>query len=234
MSYCVNCGVELDHTLKSCPLCETPVINPRELEMKADLSTFPKEKGQVETVRKKDLGIFTFAMLMAIGITCGLLNLLVFKTNAWSLLIIGACLIVWVFVMPAFIRAKLSAYAYLFFDCVAVVVYLYLITHVTGHAEWFFYLGLPITVWVFLILEIFALCLKKGKVSFLTVPLYILSASAILCVGMEIMIDLYLYGEVHIVWSAVVLTVCVIIDIALIMLLSIKRLRNAVRRRLHF
>lgn len=234
MSYCVNCGVELDRTLKSCPLCETPVINPRDIDQKEDASTFPKEKGQVETVRKKDLGIFTFAMLMAIGITCGLLNLLVFQTNAWSLLIIGACLVIWVFVMPAFIRAKLSAYTYLLFDGVAVLVYLYLITHVIGRSEWFFNLGLPITVWVFLILEIFALCLKKGKVSFLTVPLYILSAAAILCVGLEIMIDMYLHGVVHIVWSAVVLTVCVIIDIALIMLLSIKRLRNAVRRRLHF
>ena len=32
MSYCVNCGVELDASLKSCPLCHTPVINPRELK----------------------------------------------------------------------------------------------------------------------------------------------------------------------------------------------------------
>ena len=36
MSYCVNCGVELDHTLKSCPLCETPVINPRDIERKEE------------------------------------------------------------------------------------------------------------------------------------------------------------------------------------------------------
>ncbi len=234
MSYCVNCGVELDHTLKSCPLCETPVINPREIGMQGEKSTFPKEKGQVETVRKKDLGIFTFAMLMAIGITCGLLNLLVFQANAWSLLIIGACLVLWVFIMPAFIKAKLTAYTYLLLDGVAVGVYLYLITHVIGRADWFFKLGLPITVWVLLMLEVLTLCLTKGKVSFLTIPLYMFSVAAILCVGLEIMIDIYLRGNVHIVWSAVVLTVCVIIDIALIMLLSIKRLRNAVRRRLHF
>ena len=28
MSYCVNCGVELDNSLKKCVLCDTPVINP--------------------------------------------------------------------------------------------------------------------------------------------------------------------------------------------------------------
>lgn len=28
MSYCVNCGVELDKTCSVCPLCNTKVINP--------------------------------------------------------------------------------------------------------------------------------------------------------------------------------------------------------------
>ena len=31
MSYCVNCGVELESSLTECPLCNTPVINPKEL-----------------------------------------------------------------------------------------------------------------------------------------------------------------------------------------------------------
>ena len=30
MSYCVNCGVELEKGLPLCPLCDTPVINPKE------------------------------------------------------------------------------------------------------------------------------------------------------------------------------------------------------------
>ena len=35
MSYCVNCGVELDASSRECPLCNTPVINPRELNSQA-------------------------------------------------------------------------------------------------------------------------------------------------------------------------------------------------------
>ena len=31
MSYCVNCGVELEKGAKKCPLCGTKVINPREI-----------------------------------------------------------------------------------------------------------------------------------------------------------------------------------------------------------
>ena len=30
MSYCVNCGVELERNAGECPLCNTPVVNPRE------------------------------------------------------------------------------------------------------------------------------------------------------------------------------------------------------------
>ena len=29
MSYCVNCGVELDASATKCPLCDTPVYNPK-------------------------------------------------------------------------------------------------------------------------------------------------------------------------------------------------------------
>ena len=234
MSYCVNCGVELDSALQTCPLCNTPVINPRELEKKDGTSTFPQTRGQVEKVKKKDFGIFVFGMLMTVSITCGMLNLFVFRNSAWSLLIIGACLVGWMFVMPAFVSVKLPVYAYLLFDGLSVAFYLYLITYVTDSIAWFTGLALPIVAWVFVITEAFAVCVKKLPVSFLTVPIYLFSAIALLCIGLEILIDYYLHGKIQLVWSAVVLTVCAIIDIALILLLSIRRLRNAVRRRLHF
>lgn len=56
MSYCVNCGVELDPSLKSCPLCHTPVINPNELKKEVSSSPYPTQKGQVEVVKRKDWG----------------------------------------------------------------------------------------------------------------------------------------------------------------------------------
>ena len=52
--------------------------------------------------------------------------------------------------------------------------------------------------------------------------------------GLEVLIDLYLSGEIALSWSAVVLTVCSVLDIAVITMLSRRRLRNEVRRRLHF
>jgi len=111
---------------------------------------------------------------------------------------------------------------------------LYLITLVTGNNTWLLGLALPIVLLVSCVCELFVLCIKKLPVTFLTTALYLFTAAGILCVGLEILIDRYLRSRIQLVWSAVVLTVCVIIDITLITMLSRVRLRDAVRRRLHF
>ena len=87
MSYCVNCGVELEASLKECPLCHTPVINPSDLGKEPTASPYPTDKGQVEVVKRKDLGILISVVLSATSVTCLLLNLLVFDATLWSLLV---------------------------------------------------------------------------------------------------------------------------------------------------
>lgn len=234
MSYCVNCGVELETSLKACPLCNTPVINPNLVEEEKDKSPFPKEKGQVEKVKRNDVAILLSVVLAVSGATCGLLNLFVFYGSPWSLLIIGGCLVVWVLFVPIIIYTRLSIYASLLFDGLSIGIYLYLITFMTKDDDWFLGLALPLTIFVIVIAEIFTLCVKKLPVTFITTALYLFTAIGILCTGIELLIDWYLFQEIQLIWSAVVLTICIIIDITLITLLSRARLRNAVRKRLHF
>ena len=50
MSYCVNCGVELDASLESCPLCHTPVINLSDLQKFKKTTPYPTQTGQVDKV----------------------------------------------------------------------------------------------------------------------------------------------------------------------------------------
>jgi len=247
MSYCVNCGVELDASAKECPLCNTPVINPRikaGREMSGSRSTqgdrqgadapFPEEKGQVETVNRKDLGILLSMVVLATAVTCGVLNALVFKGVLWSLTVIGACAVLWVMMIPLVIYKDQSVYVSLFFDGVAVVIYLYMLTYLTGGKDWVWGLGAPITVLVTVIAELFTLCIRRLPRSFLTVALYLFTGLGMLCMGLEILIDRYLEQKIALSWSAVVLTVCVILDIAVITMLSRRHLRDEVRRRLHF
>lgn len=234
MSYCVNCGVELDASAEECALCNTPVYHPKELQRERKHPPFPTEKGQVETVKRKDFAILVSAVLLAIAITCGLLNGIFFKESLWSLAVIGACGLLWVLLIPVIISVRQTVYLSLFLDGVAVVVYLYMLTVMIGRDKWFWGLGLEITVFVTILAELVALAYKKLPRSFLISSLYFFTTTALLCVGVEVLIDRYLGKKAFFGWSAVVATVCIIMDIALVTMLSLRRLRNAVRRRLHF
>ena len=234
MSYCVNCGVELDGALQECPLCNTPVINPRELSRQKTSSPFPEEKGAVETIRRKDLGILTSSILAATAVACGVLNLLVFTGVAWSLAVIGACLLVWVMMVPLVIDSRQSVYLSLLLDGVAVGLYLFMLSFLTADQEWMWGLGIPIVILVTIIVELMTICIRNLPSSFLTNSLYVVNAVGLLCLGLEILIDRYMSGNIALSWSAVVLTVMVCVDAMLITVLSRRRLRNEVRRRLHF
>ncbi len=245
MSYCVNCGVELEQSAKSCPLCNTPVINPRERLQQGSRggmeagkgespAAFPEDKGQVETVKRKDLGLLLSMVIGACVATCGVLNLLVFNGVPWSLAVIGACMILWVFMIPAVIYTRQSVYVSLLLDGGAVALYLYMLTYLSGSDGWFLGLGLPITLLVTGLAELVTLCIRRLPRSFLTVALYLFTALGLLCMGLEMLIRRYLEARIFLTWSAVVLTICTILDIAVITVLSRRRLRNALRRRLHF
>ncbi len=234
MSYCVNCGVELEASLASCPLCHTPVINPNEFPRKREAGPYPTEKGQVDKVRRKDLAILTTVVLGATALSCLLLNLFVFPGTMWSLYVIGICLILFVLMAPVIIYSKFPIYIYLLLDGIAVGFFLYLVTFNTQGNDWFFKLALPIIVLITILVEILALLLHALPVSFISTGLYIFVEIAVFCIGLELLIEHYAGSPKHLVWSAVVLTVCGVISVLLATILCTRRLREAVRRRLHF
>ncbi len=234
MSYCVNCGVELEASLPECPLCHTPVINPKELDKLRPASPYPTDKGQVEVVKRKDLGILISVVLTATSVTCLLLNLLVFNSSLWSLIVIGSCLCLFVFSFPAIFYSKTPIYLSLLADGISVAVYLFLITFLTDSNKWFWQVGLPIVAMLTILAELFPLLARIFSITILSVALCIFIEIPAFCVSLELLIRHILEQPYRITWSAVVLTVCFIIDIALITILAKKRLRNEVRRRLHF
>lgn len=234
MSYCVNCGVELETSLRECPLCHTPVINPREAGKELPPSPYPINKGQVEVVKRKDLGILLSVVLTATGTTCLLLNLLVFNGSLWSLLVIGICICLFVFTFPAVFYSKMPPALSLFADGAAVAVYLYMISYLTPSTVWFWELGLPIVTLVTLGVGVFAYLAKKVPFTMLSGALCLFIEVPLFCTALELMIRHMLFHPLRLTWSAVVMTVCVIIDVALVTILVKKRLRNEVRRRLHF
>lgn len=234
MSYCVNCGVELDSTLKKCPLCETIVYHPGKIEEASMEQTFPKKKGEVETVSKKEGIIFVTVLLLTIAVTCALLNILVYNSNWWSVPVDGVCITLWVFFMTALFCEKITVYGMLLLDAVAIGNYMFMISLITSSDEWFGKIGIPILVVSFLLLELAVLMSKKLPSSLLSGTLYFFIMTAAICVTVEVVLDKYFRQAISLSWSAIVATVCAIIAVFIILILMMGRLRNSIRRRLHF
>ena len=188
----------------------------------------------MEEVKRKDLGILLSVVLSATAVTCLLLNLLVFNRSLWSLLVIGICICLFVFTFPMVYYRKMPPSLSLLADGAAVAVYLYMIAYLTPSTAWFWQLGLPIVLLVILNTEIFTFLARLVPFSLLSGALCLFIEIPLFCAALEVMIRRMLSAPIRLTWSAVVLTVCVIIDVALITILVKKRLRNEVRRRLHF
>ena len=101
MSYCVNCGVELDPSAKTCPLCGTPAWHP---ELDAP-PYFPANSAAVQPASRREAAILLTAMLVSVSLCCGLLNLFLPTNRPWSLYVIGAAVMLWVwFTLPMVLR----------------------------------------------------------------------------------------------------------------------------------
>ena len=159
---------------------------------------------------------------------------MVFDHSLWSLLVIGICICLFVFTFPMVYYRKMPPAVSLLADGIAVAVYLYMISYLTPSAVWFWQLGLPIVALVILNTEIFTFLARAVPFSLLSGALCLFIEIPLFCAALELMIRRMLEIPIRLTWSAVVLTVCAIIDVALVTILVKKRLRNEVRRRLHF
>ena len=92
MSYCVNCGVELDDSAKKCALCNTPVINPNIPVAEADTAPFSQQAHIPNQIKAKFIaGVVSLVMLIP-NIVCILINALWFTQSYWSIYIFATSL----------------------------------------------------------------------------------------------------------------------------------------------
>ena len=96
MSYCVNCGVELDKDAARCPLCQTPVVNPVCPVDTTIPPNFPVERREVEPVNHREVAVLLSALYGVVGLCCVVLNLLFWwRGMPWSAIVAGACAMPW-------------------------------------------------------------------------------------------------------------------------------------------
>ena len=121
MSYCVNCGVELDKSAKKCALCSTPVINPNEKNEPAAAEKPFSETLQLPKSIKKEFVAFVVSVIMLIpNIVMLFLNIFFIRQGFWSIYVAASCLLLWVLFVFPFFTKKSRPYLMWAFDTVSV------------------------------------------------------------------------------------------------------------------
>ena len=145
MSYCVNCGVELDATAKKCVLCDTPVYHPNKIVEK-DVSTPFSDKPVIPSnVKNKFVALIISYIILIPNIVCIFINLFTSPEKLWFIFVGSSSLLFWVvFVFPFFTK-KLHPYIMWAFDTVAVALYTFVFyAQNFGGGKWYFGIALPI------------------------------------------------------------------------------------------
>lgn len=233
MSYCVNCGVELNPAARECPLCRTPVLNPS-CPVDADApSFFPTRREEVAPVSRREAALLLSSMLLSVAICCTLLNLVFYSDVWWSFFIGGAMAMLWVWFVPPLLSRKLFIWVRLTLDVLAVGVYILLIAIALDGMDWFVGLALPIVAAGVLVIPVLYWIIRTRRCSLLVSAVLVLLALGLFAVLTEFLCDRYLKGVWLPGWSMVVLASCVGLSIPLIIVRRVPSLREEARRRFH-
>jgi len=123
MSYCVNCGVELDASAKKCALCSTPVINPNIQIREEAKKPFADEPVIPKTMQKKFVAFVITMILLIPNIVLFFVNVFFLSEQRWSLYVFASSVLLWALTVLPFYMKKRNPYVVLAVDTVAFCAY---------------------------------------------------------------------------------------------------------------
>jgi peptidoglycan/LPS O-acetylase OafA/YrhL len=225
MTICVNCGIELDDGLKICPLCGKHLENSGEQEHIPE--NYPSYIIQLhKKENRKHLwelsGIIAFS-----GITvCTIVDLLINKGLRWSLFCDVSILAVWIFMtISLFVHKRTLIFIAL--QMLTILASLFFIDLIATGPEWFFPVGLPVTIAAFIAIGAIVILYKAAHFKGLNIIAAALIILSGFCIIIEMILDEYLNGVVDFRWSLI--TAISILPVALIFFFYHYRLKKGNR-----
>jgi hypothetical protein len=227
MSYCANCGVELDNDLLSCPLCGFKVGNTSMTEHCDQSEYYPSDIIQLhkeETGRHlwELSGIISFSGI----IVCSIVDLVIHKRLTWSLYADTSIFASWISISLILLAFK-KYYIFVPGLLITVLATLFLFNLFSPPLNWFLGIALPVTIALFISVSVIILLWRvvhfRGF-NILAIAFLVLSG---FCLVTEVFIDKFIAGRVDIRWSAIVAVS--ILPIVLVLLFAHYRMKKGNR-----
>ncbi len=234
MSYCVNCGVELEKSEPRCPLCGTEVQNPAEPRDESAVRPYSRHIEHIDRrIDRRYIASFISLLLLIPLFTAMFCNLLVDHKLSWSLLVAGGELVLFACLLFPMIVPALGRYAHIGIAGAACAVLLLLIERMSG-GHWLLPLGLPLTA-LAVGYAMFAAWLGTPSCRLPMLPRFTLALTGVglFVVGIEFFIGLYGGVADWPRWSMFVLIPCLVLASSLLLLNRRARVKEEIRRRFY-
>jgi len=235
MAYCVHCGVKLGASEKKCPLCGTPVLDPKEPRDASAPRPYPVRTPEQELKRNKDyLMLLSALLLLAPAVLCLVIDLLVSGGITWSAYAACALALLYLSVAAPLQIRRHRLYWSLLVSFLCLNAYLFLVERFSGSAHWFFPIALPAIALFTLLLGGILLLYRRGKLNKMTLLSAALGAVGLECLAIEWFCALQAGELIRFSWSPFVLAPCLFMALCLTFINANRAVREEVRRRVHF
>lgn len=207
MSYCVNCGVELDDSAASCALCSTAVYNPKDEKNNVpQQAPFSQTPVLFPRVKRKFIASVISVVILIPNLVCTLVNIFLKSDGFWSIYINATSTLLWVMLVFPFLIKRLKPLLMWAFDSVAAALYIY-VFYVLGREkiQWYFRFALPITVTVSLCVLVFMLWVNKKKRHWSSIMIHLFIDVSVLTLVIGTLISAFLTSTTGIVICLIIL-----------------------------
>jgi hypothetical protein len=234
MSYCVNCGVELEKTEKSCPLCGVEVINPAQPYDDKAVRPYPKRLDPINArINRQFIAAVVSICLAFPAVLCLAIDLSLNGSLSWSLYVTGALILVWTAAVPVYLYRRPTLTRLFLPVLTALILYLLLIASMQKDSSWFYTLALPIVLLLAVLFYLNAWLIIHRKVRGFAIPAMILISTGLMTVGCDIAIGLHL-GDTWVPdWSFYVLIPCLAVAMLSLAVARRQSIREEIKKRLH-
>ncbi|MBO4847619.1 MAG: zinc ribbon domain-containing protein [Clostridia bacterium] len=234
MSYCVNCGVELNESERRCPLCGVEVINPAKPYSPNAERPFPASAENVTHRAVRVIAAKVLSLLLAIPFISVLLADLVKDGRlTWSLIPAGCiALFFMAAVFPCLFRRP-RVWLFILFGTLETAAFLFGLYMLLG-GNWYFLFALPVTLLTGAFVIGCQLMLGSKKASLPLKMIIVLVLAAVFVLVLQMLIELHLKSRIHFDWSLYAAVACAMLAVVVLIVGSLIRKRENVRKKLFF
>ena len=206
MAYCIHCGVELEQSLRACPLCGTPLPQTYWNEQAEPL--YPPQTELFAPPHPRAACVLLGALLACGMVICALVNILFTPAQRWAVLPVGILAVCEVALLPPLWARRLRV-THIGLDFIALSALLALLSYMSG-GGWFMPVVFPaLAMGTLLVCALFAL-IRSARVYKLDGLSVGFIFAGLECVWIELLAG-RMQGAAGLSWSLVVLAGCAVL-----------------------